>query len=189
MGILNGKRIALLVSDGTPREELRFIREELATAGAKTDLVSTTTDPLRPPDGQGAGRQTTGAFRAHAANTVTTRAYHGLVIPGGAAANERLRIDRQIMGFIRSFAAGRKPIAAKGCGLVPLLDLGLLHGRMVAANVPLRDQLLEGGAIVEMNDEIVVDCRLVTGGPTAELAGFTNAMIEVFASQEAAVSA
>lgn len=183
MKTLNGKRIALIIAEGYDRDDLQSPCEALIMAGADIELVSIAAGPVR----SAGGRLVSAVHLARAVGMVASQAYHGLVIPGGAASVERLRRDRSSMTFIHSFVQDWKHIAAIGHGLLLLSDLGFLNGVAISSSIALRGALLNGGAIW-MNEPVAVDGRLVSGRSAKESTVFNNTMVEVFAGQGAPVS-
>src|SRR5262245_45854885 len=97
---LQGKRIAFLATDGVEQVELTEPWKAVEEAGAEPVLVS-------PKDGQVQGfrhldRGDTFDVHESVAETSADR-FDGLVLPGGVANPDQLRMDEKAVAFVRSF--------------------------------------------------------------------------------------
>jgi protease I len=90
--------------------------------------------------------------------------YDALMIAGGRAP-EYLRLDKRVIGIVRSFAAERKPIAAICHAAQILAAADVIRGRRVSAYAACAPEVrLAGGEYVETPpDGAVRDGNLVTG--------------------------
>src|SRR5690554_5270484 len=106
---LEGKRVALLVTDGFEEVEFTSPREALADAGAETKLVS-------PKEGEIRSWQHTDWGSAFPVDETLDEAdpasYDALVLPGGVMNPDRLRRDEKMQRFVRHFVEAGKPIAS-----------------------------------------------------------------------------
>src|SRR3954453_13185354 len=104
-GKLDGKKIAILATDGVEQVELTEPRKALEEAGAQTDLVSLDDGEIQAFD-----------HLDHADKLpvdkkvadVSAGDYDGLLIPGGVANGDFLRADEDARGFPADFATGRR---------------------------------------------------------------------------------
>lgn len=108
-GELNGKRIAIVATDGFEQSELIEPREALRRAGATAEIVAPKSGPI-----QGMKHHEKGDKVAADRTIEEARPedYQGLVLPGGVANPDALRTDPRAIGFIRAFVDAGKPIAA-----------------------------------------------------------------------------
>ncbi len=180
MSTLNGKRIALLISDGFAGREASLASEALLMAGAEIDIVSIRSGPIAAEGGSD-------SIVARALGGAYSRPYAGLLIPGGAQSAEHLRKERAAMVFVDSFVGSGKPIAVIGHGVVILADLGYLDGSTVSAPAALRDRLVAAGACW-VDQSVSVDHGFISGRSADELTDFNNAMVEAFALAEVGVA-
>ena len=90
--------------------------------------------------------------------------YDALMIAGGRAP-EYLRLDKRVIGIVRSFAAERKPIAAICHAAQILAAADVIRGRRASAYAACAPEVrLAGGEYVETPpDGAVRDGNLVTG--------------------------
>jgi len=108
-GQLDGKRIAILATDGVEQAELLSPQEALMKAGAKVDVISLKTDAI-----QGFDHITPDKKIAvdKALESVDAADYDGLVLPGGAQNPDRLRTEPAVQAFVRAFFEAGKPVGA-----------------------------------------------------------------------------
>src|SRR3954465_6109155 len=107
-GKLDGKRIAILATDGVEQVELVEPRKALEEAGAQTDLVSLESGEIQGFD------HLDHADKLNVDKTlddVSADDYDGLLIPGGVANGDFLRADEDAVKFTADFAKAHKPIA------------------------------------------------------------------------------
>jgi protease I len=94
---------------------------------------------------------------------IVPESYDALVIPGGRAP-EYLRLNEQVLAWVRHFAEKNKPIAANCHGAQVLAAAGVLKGRSCAAYPACAPEIRHaGGKYVELAmDKAHVDGNLVT---------------------------
>src|SRR5262249_53232228 len=106
--------------------------------------------------------------------------YDALVLPGGVANPDRLRMDPDAVRFVRAFFDTHKPVAAICHGPWMLAEADVVRGRTVTSWPSLRTDLINAGAA--WVDEVVhVDQGLVTSRKPADLPMFCDKMIEEIA--------
>src|SRR3954465_6089727 len=100
-GKLDGKKIAILATDGVEQVELTEPRKALEEAGATTELLS-----LEDGEIQAFNHLDHGAKLTVDKNVSDASAddYDGLVIPGGVANGDFLRADEDAVQFTAAFA-------------------------------------------------------------------------------------
>jgi protease I len=108
-GKLDGKRIAILATDGVEQVELTEPRKALEQAGAQTDLVSLDSGEIQAFDHLDHGDKLTVDKKV---SDVSADDYDGLLIPGGVANGDFLRADEDAVKFTSDFARAHKPIAS-----------------------------------------------------------------------------
>jgi protease I len=117
------------------------------------------------------------------------RDYAALVLPGGVANPDRLRIDERAVGFVRDFAEGGKPIAAICHALWTLVEADLVRGRTITSWPSLRTDIRNAGGNW-VDREVVVSEEgnhvLVSSRKPADLPAFCETLTEQFSRQAAA---
>jgi protease I len=112
---------------------------------------------------------------------VRPEAYAGLVLPGGVANPDALRLDARVVAFVREFFEGKKPVAAICHAPWTLIEAGVVRGRTMTAWLSLRTDLKNAGA-VWVDRDVVVDDRLVMAQGPDNLPAFCAMAIAAFAA-------
>ncbi len=176
-GRLDGKRIAIMATDGFEQSELLKPLQALEQAGAEVEIVS-------PRAGEIQGFEHLSPTHKVVVDRTLDEAdagdYDALVLPGGVANPDQLRIDDQALAFVRAFAQAGKPIGAICHAPWILINAGLARGRTLTSWPTLRLDLKNAGANV-LDQEVVVDDGLVTSRKPADLPAFCARLIEEIA--------
>jgi protease I len=174
---LAGKKVAILVADGFEQVEMTEPRRALDEAGARTSLVS-------PAQGQVQGwRHFDKADRFPVdirLGEASAAQFDALLLPGGVANPDQLRMIPEAVAFVRAFFDAGKPVAAICHGLWPLIDAGVVAGRTVTSWPSLKTDLTNAQA-TWVDEEVVTDNGLVTSRKPDDIPAFNRKMIEEFA--------
>ena len=173
---LTGKRIAILATDGFEQTELTEPRKALIAAGASVEIVAPQAGRI-----QGMRRHDKGdrIMVDKQLDQADADAYEALVLPGGVANPDSLRMNERAVGFVRAFAASGKPIAAICHGPRTLIEADAVRGRTVTSWPSLKTDLRNAGA-EWVDREVVVDHGLVTSRNPDDLPAFCAKMVEEF---------
>ena len=173
---LSGKRIAILAADGVEQAELTEPRKALEAEGAKTELVS-------PAKGQ------VQAFQHHdkgdkfpvdvALDTAKPTNYDALMLPGGVANPDQLRMLPKAVDFVRSFFDRAKPVAAICHAPWLLVEADVVRGKTLTSWPSLQTDIRNAGA-KWVDREVVEDEGLVTSRKPDDIPAFNKKMIELF---------
>ncbi len=173
---LKGKRVAVLMTDGVEQIEYTSPRSFLEQHGAQVVLLS----PKAAGESiQGFNRLTPGDKFKVERNVKDAKPgdYDALVLPGGVANPDRLRLSPHSIDFIREFAESDKPIAAICHGPWTLIDAGVAQAKHMTSWPSLMVDLRNAGA--EWSDEpVVVDGRLITSRKPDDLPLFNDAILK-----------
>lgn len=107
-------------------------------------------------------------------------AYDGLVLPGGVANPDALRTDQDAVTFVREIVESGTPVAAICHAPWTLAEADVVRGRRMTSWPSLQTDLRNAGA-EWVEEEVVVDGRLVTSRKPDDLPAFNEAMVELFA--------
>lgn len=174
---LNGKKIAILATEGFEQSELLKPREALDEAGATTHVISPKGGEIKAWNESGWGESVTVDV---ALTEADPGAYDGLLLPGGVINPDKLRREPKAVEFVRAFFAEGKPVAAICHGPQMLIEADVVRGRTLTSFPSVRTDLINAGA--EWIDQpVVVDNGLVTSRKPDDIPQFNAKMIEEFA--------
>lgn len=182
---LAGKKVAILVADGFEQRELSDPKRALEEAGALTAIVS-------PAQGQVQGWNHFEKGEKSAVDVVLDQAdpqdFDALLLPGGVANPDQLRMMPGAVEFIRHFVEEHKPIAAICHGPWTLIEADAVRGRRMTSWPSLKTDLSNAGA-KWVDAEVICDQGLVTSRKPDDLPAFNKKMIEEFAEPRDAYAA
>jgi protease I len=173
---LAGKRIAILATDGVEQVEMTEPRKALDAAGAKTELVSPAKGQLQAWQHMEKGDKFPVDVELDAADPNN---YDALVLPGGVANPDQLRMLPKAVQFVKSFFQHDKPVAAICHAPWMLVEAGVVRDRTVTSWPSLHTDLKNAGA-KWVDREVVEDDGLVTSRKPDDLPAFNKKIIEVF---------
>ncbi len=174
---LDGRKVAVLATDGFEQSELEKPVEALKAAGAQVEIISLKAGEIQGMEHDQKGRMTSVDREL---SSVDATDYDALVLPGGVANPDKLRTVDQAVAFVRSFAEANKPIAAICHGPWTLINAEAVEGRRMTSWPSLEADLRNAGALW-VDQEVVVDNGLVTSRKPDDLPAFCARMIEEFA--------
>jgi protease I len=173
---LQGKRIAMLMTDGVEQIEYTSPRSFLEGQGATVVLLSPKAagaevqgfNQLQPAD---RFKVDMNVAEAHSVD------FDGLVLPGGVANPDQLRMSKEAIAFIRAFDAEDKMVAAICHGPWTLIDAGIATAKHLTSWPSLKRDLTNAGA-EWTDDPVVVDARLITSRNPGDLTAFNEAILK-----------
>lgn len=176
-GKLDGKRIAILATDGFEQSELTEPLEALRREGATVEVVA-------PHGGRIQGMRHHDKADSVAVDRTLAEAgpeqYDGLVLPGGVANPDQLRTEPRAVDFARAFFEAEKPVAAICHGPWTLVEADVVDGRTLTSWPSLRTDIRNAGGDW-IDRPVVADHGLVTSRGPQDLPQFCARMIEEFA--------
>jgi protease I len=173
---LNGKKIAILVANGFEQVEMTKPRQAVEKAGAKTELISPEKGKV-----QGMQKDEPGdEFNVEVPlSDAKAQNYDALLLPGGVANPDKLRIEPRAIEFISEIFQAGKPIAAICHGPWTLIEVGATKGRTMTSWPSLKTDLRNAGANW-VDQEVVSDRGIVTSRKPDDIPAFNEKMIEAF---------
>jgi protease I len=176
-GQLEGFRVAALVDDRFEQVELTGPKQALEKEGAKVDIVS------RHKELTGMKHHDVGdKFKADVElSKARPDDYDALLLPGGVANGDSLRIVPEAQHFGKQIARENKPIAVICHGGWILISSSLVSGRTVTSWPTLQDDYRNAGAHW-IDQEVVVDGNWVSSRKPDDIPAFNREMMRVFAA-------
>jgi protease I len=173
---LNGKRIAILATDGVEQVELTEPRKALDAAGAKTEVVSPAKGKLQAWQHFEKGDKIPVDVELDAADPDN---YDALLLPGGVANPDQLRMMPKAVRFVKSFFDEGKPVAAICHAPWMLAEADVVRGKTVTSWPSVQTDLKNAGA-KWVDREVVEDGSLVTSRKPDDIPAFNKKVIELF---------
>lgn len=103
--------------------------------------------------------------------------YAALVLPGGVANPDALRLDEDAVTFVKNFVASGKPVAAICHAPWVLVEADVVRGKRLASFPSLQTDIRNAGG--EWVDEtVVVDGNLITSRNPDDLPAFNKAILD-----------
>jgi protease I len=174
---LQGKRVAVLATDGFEQVELERPVQALREAGAQVEIVSPKGGQIQGFNHFDKGHMVQVDRELAQANADD---YDAIVLPGGVINPDQLRLQPRAIEFIHAFVEADKPIAAICHGPWTLINAEGVEGRRMTSWPSLEIDLRNAGA-QWVDEEVVVDRGLVTSRKPDDLPAFCAKMIEEIA--------
>ena len=178
MAELKGKRIAFLAAnEGVEQIELTDPWKAVEEAGAKPELVSLEQGRVQAFNHLDKGDQFDVDRTVADADAGD---YDALVLPGGVANPDFLRMDARAVGFARAFFEQGKPVGVICHGPWTLVEADVVRGRRITSWPSLETDIRNAGGNW-VDEEVVVDDGLVSSRKPDDLPAFTAKIVEEFA--------
>ncbi len=178
---LQGKKVAILATNGFEQSELLEPRKALDQAGATTKVVSPIEGKIKGWNHKDWGQEVPVDLSLASANA---NDFDALLLPGGVMNPDHLRMNPQAVEFVKSFTDSGKPVAAICHGPWTLIEAGAVQGRTMTSWPSLKTDLKNAGANW-VDKEVVRDGKLVTSRKPEDLPAFNREMIQLFAETPA----
>jgi protease I len=173
---LDGKKVAFLATDGVNEAELTAPREAFQRAGAEVHLISIKEGEIQAMNGLDKGK----TFRVdRLVENASSSDYIGLVLPGGVASPDKLRMNEGAVRFVREFFFADKPVAAICHALWLLVEADVVRGRTVTSYPSLRTDIRNAGG-TWVDQMVQVDQQLVTSRNVPDLPAFSEKSLQIF---------
>ena len=182
---LNGKRVAILVTDGFEQVELTSPREALEAAGAKCVLISDVKGKVQ-------------GFKHHdkadrfdveqPLASAKAGDFDAVLLPGGVINGDALRVMEPAQQFVREIDRAGKPVMVICHGGWILISAGLVRGRTLTTWPTLEDDMRNAGANWK-DEECVRDRNWVSSRKPDDLPAFNRECVRVLGESRTAAEA
>jgi protease I len=171
---LQGKKVAILATNGFEQAELEVPRDRLKAARATVDVVSLAAGEITGWDKKDWGRP---VKVDKTLDQASASEYDAVVLPGGQINPDLLRVEPKALKFIRDIFEAKKIVAAVCHAPWLLIETGIAKGRKMTSYKSIKTDVANAGAKWE-DSEVVTDQGVITSRNPGDLEAFSNKIIE-----------
>ncbi|WP_353205803.1 type 1 glutamine amidotransferase domain-containing protein [Sphingomonas sp.] len=183
MADLSTAHVLILATDGFEQAELFEPRQALLDAGVKVTLASIKTDPIQGMQHDVKGETITPDLLLE---DVETEDYTALLLPGGVANPDTLRMNDRAIEIIEEFVDDDKLVAAICHAPWLLIEADVVEGKRMTSWPSLRTDLANAGADV-VDEEVVRDGQFITSRNPDDIPAFNAAILAALQEELAEV--
>jgi len=175
-GMLEGKRVVVLVEDGFEDSELIEPMRAMKNAGARVTVVGSGSKDVY------TGKRTGTTVKVDVdAGSVTIEEFDAIIVPGGYAP-DKMRLYQPMVDLVRKAFDSGKPVAAICHGPQLLISADVVKGRRVTSWPSIAVDLKNAGA-EWVDEQLVQDGNIITSRKPSDLPKFNKAVIEALRMQ------
>jgi len=178
---LKGLKVAILATDGFEQSELTEPRKALDDAGADTEIVSPKPGKVRGWKMKEWGDEVP---VDQTLDDADPEDYDALVLPGGVINADALRLQPKAVKFVKAFFDADKPVGVICHAPWALIEAGSARGHKMTSWPSLKTDLTNAGA-QWVDEEVVVDGKLVTSRKPDDLPAFNREITKLFSQARA----
>jgi len=174
--LLDGFRVAILVSDD-------FEQAEMTEPGKALEQVGATTTIISPKPGQVTGvnhDQKADSFKVDMTlDEADPNNFDAVLLPGGALNADFMRMNPKAQNFVKQIDSSGRPIAVICHAPWLLVSAGLVRGRTLTSYHTIQDDIKNAGGNW-VDQEMVRDHNWVSSRSPKDLGAFNPAMVSLF---------
>lgn len=174
MADLSQARVLILATDGFEDAELFDPRQALLDAGAQVTLASIKTDPIQGVKNDSDPTRTITPDLT--LDEVDTEDFDALLLPGGLGNPDKMRMEDRAVSIVGEFMDDDKIVAAICHAPWLLVEADVVDGRRVTSWPSVRTDLENAGGDV-VDEEVVIDGKLITSRKPDDIPAFSQALI------------
>ena len=167
---LKGKKVIILLEELFNVFEFWYPFYRLKEEGVEVTVVGSGSAEVY------TGKPGTQAKADASADQVSAENFDGIIIPGGYAPDMMRRYPAMV-NLVKDFYHADKPVAAICHAGWMLASAGILSGKKVTSFFAIKDDMVNAGA-QWVDEEVVVDGKLITSRKPDDLPAFMKAMID-----------
>lgn len=175
---LSGKRVAFLATDGVEQIELTRPWHDLQGAGATLELVSLESGEI---DGYHHLDKAKSFPVDKTVSDVSADDYDALVLPGGLANPDALRLNREAVSFVKQFLNKGKTVAAICHAPWLLIEAEQVRGLSLTSFPSLKTDILNAGG-KWVDEQVHHEGGLITSRNPDDLDAFCAELIETLSA-------
>jgi len=169
--LLEGKKVIILIEEMFNVFEFWYPYYRLKEEGVEVTVVGSGSKEIY------TGKPATEAKADVSADHVSADDFDGIVIPGGYAPDMMRRYPAMV-DLVRDIYNADKLVAAICHAGWMLISAGILSGRTATSFFAIKDDMINAGA-EWVDQEVVVDGKLVTSRTPDDLPAFMRAVIDI----------
>ena len=174
MADLSSKTVLIVATDGFEQSELFKPREALMDAGVRVTLASIKTDPIQGKQHDEDGETITPDITL---DQVKVENYDMLLLPGGVANPDALRMQKRAVAIVQEFVDAGKTVAAICHAPWLLVEADVVDGKRMTSWPSVRTDLRNAGAEV-VDEEVVADGQFITSRNPDDIPAFNAAIMD-----------
>ena len=177
-------KVLIIATDGFEQSELFEPRRALLDAGYDVTLASIAMDAIQGMEHDEKGDTIKPDM---VLGDVQPGDYDALILPGGVANPDTLRLNADAVKIVKAFFEADLPVASICHGPWLLAEADVLVGRKMTSWPSIRTDLRNAGAEV-IDEEVVVDGNLITSRKPDDIPAFNRAIIDAIEAKTSASS-
>ena len=171
---MDGKKIAILATNGFEESELFEPKKALEDWGAEVEIIAPEKGKIK---AWNHGNWSKEIEVNVTVDDASVNDYDLLLLPGGVINPDKLRRDQKAVSFVRIFFESQKPVAAICHGPQLLIEAKVVKGRTMTSFHSIKTDLINAGANW-IDSEVVEDNNLITSRNPGDLKAFIQKIME-----------